>query len=325
MVTPLAGRYAAVYLANGANNDYSSEAMSEVNLSAYGFARYTVYQITNAARRCMNDDEVPTFASTGSLPTIKEIQYPLGRVIFNTAAGSGDTITCATGHYLTISQFLGCLNFQLNKGWQTEVYQHLRDMVPSTALTYKKWDASVQAHAMFTQATYTSSGGNAHSHFTLTHEPGGTAGNDISIQLIDPAGTSALSISVVGKAIAVTLAYATGAITTTAKQLVTALGKSDAVLALGVTAKVKTGETGAGIVAAITPHEHLSGGLNSTDYSTEDDKVVAIFYVNYDTGSRHVGFGIIEKFDPQIAANTLVKTGLTFRNYGPSPLYYAPA
>lgn len=319
-LAPMHGCIGALYLARGSNNEYSNEPMSEVNLASDGYPRYTVYEITAAAKRYMNDDEVPTFASTGTLPTIARIEHCGGRVIFATAASSGDTITCATGHYLTVTEFVGVLDWQLSESWKEETYMHLGDACQSSALVHKQWEATANAHWMNTQSSYTTTGGNSNSHITLTHLPGGSVGDLISITLDDPGATSDISVAVLGNDITVTLAYATGAITTTATQLAAAL-QCPAVLALGVSVQVADGETGAGIVAELA-HTHLAGGLDATDYSSETSKVVVVLYTDESGDKRYEGFGIIQKFNPTHDAGALIKTGLTFKNHGPDPIRY---
>lgn len=322
VLAPMHGYSGALYLARGSNNNYSNEPMSEVDLSSDGYPRYTVYEITDATKRYMNDDSTPTFASTGTIPTIARIEHCGGRVIFATPAGSGsDVITCATGHYLTVTEFVGVLDWQLSESWKEEAYMHLGDSCQSSALIHKQWEATANAHWMNTQATYTTSGGNANSHITLTHLPGGSIGDLVSITLVDPGTTNAtIDVAVTGYDIVVTLAYATGAITTTATQLASAL-HCEAVLALGVSAAVKDGETGAGIVAELA-HTHLAGGLDATDYSSETSKVVVVLYTDEANDKRYEGFGIIQKFNPNHDAGALIKTALTFRNHGPDPIRY---
>jgi len=321
VLAPTHGYIGSVYLARGSNNNYSSEPMSEVNLLSDGYPRYTVYEITNAAKRYMNDDSTPTFASTGTLPTISRIEHCGGRVIFATPAGSGsDVITCATGHYLTVTEFMGVLNWNLSQSWKEEAYMHLGDSCQSSALIHKQWEATSDAHWMNTQATITTTGGNANSHITLTHIPGSVDGNNFSITLVNPGTTGSLSVSILGKDITATLAYATGAITTTAAQLAAAIN-CPAVLAMGVCAKVADTENGTGIVAALA-HTHLSGGLDMEDYSSETSKVVIVLYTDESGDKRYEGFGIIQKFTSNIDAGALIKSNLTFKNHGPAPLYY---
>ena len=95
---------------------------------------------------------------------------------------------------------------------------------------------------------------------TLVAKAAGTAGNDIKIKLVDPASASAsMSISVTNKVITVNLGTdATSDIVTTAAGLVIALNAHTDASAL-VTASLKAGETGDGIVTALT-ETALTGG-----------------------------------------------------------------
>jgi len=150
--------------------------------------------------------------------------------------------------------------------------------------------------------------------------PGGVDGNGYSLTLVDPGTTGSLSVSILGKDITATLAYATGAITTTASQLAAAIN-CPAVLAAGIVAKVTDGETGAGIVAALSK-TNLTGGIDAEDYSEETSKVVVVLYTDETNDKRYEGFGIIQKFNPNIDAGALIKSSLTFKSHGPTGIYY---
>lgn len=97
---------------------------------------------------------------------------------------------------------------------------------------------------------------------TFTSVLTGVLGNKISLQLVDPkANSQALSISVTGQAITVSLATnVSGAITTTATQLKTALDGNTAAAALITTANTGA-STGAGTVAALGT-SYLTGGVD---------------------------------------------------------------
>jgi len=112
---------------------------------------------------------------------------------------------------------------------------------------------------MGVRAALTTSMTGVNNDITLTSRRYGDIGDDITITLVDPGATASLAISVSGTAISVTLAYS-GAITTTATQLVAALA-ANALAADLVTAAVKTGDTGAGIVTALTSTPLTGGGL----------------------------------------------------------------
>lgn len=103
-----------------------------------------------------------------------------------------------------------------------------------------------------------------------TAKTAGTAGNNITIELIDPPGNNvALSISVVGTAISVTLATnGASAITTTRAQLVAALQADAAVMAL-------IGVTGAG-ATAITAIAATNLATGAAPVVSNDDVYVEV-------------------------------------------------
>lgn len=321
------GKVAAFYYATG-TNAYSEEAMQEVDLSAKGYPRYTVYEVAAAAKRYARDDAAIVFQHDGGTTTWETLtpivtQYAGCRIFLSTALTSGHAVRVLSGNYYTVSQCMGASDWKLDMSWTTEKTMHLGDAVPATNLLHKDWSATVGAYWPLTQAALTTAGGNANSHITLTHEPGGTPGNAIDLVLIDPAGDTADEIvSVAGNTITVTLAYGTGAITTTATQLVAALSASDAVLGLGVTAKVKATEDGTGIVAALAhPNGHLVGGLDGTDLLAPTAKIVAIFYDTYSSDRRYEGFGVFKGNSIDLDPGKLIKQSLTMESCG-SPLYY---
>lgn len=100
---------------------------------------------------------------------------------------------------------------------------------------------------------------------TYTAVTRGTAGNSITIALIDPGVDGALSISVVGTAISVTLAYATGAVTTTATQLVAAL-----LLDSGVTALVTPSGSGASPLNALSATALATGSASEVNVADDE-------------------------------------------------------
>lgn len=93
--------------------------------------------------------------------------------------------------------------------------------------------------------------------------PAGLAGNQVSINLVDPAANSAaLAVAVSGNAITVTLATSVaGAITSTAGDIITAIA-GDADAAALVTASNVTGSDGTGVVRATGVSRFLTGGAD---------------------------------------------------------------
>jgi len=322
------GKVAAFYYATGTNS-YTEETMQEVNLSAEGYPRYTVYEVTSAAKRYARDDVAIVFqedqgTSTWQTLTPSVTQYAGCRIFLSTALTSGHAVRVLSGSYYTVSQCMGASDWRLDMSWVTEKSMHLGDSVPSANLIHKDWSATVGAYWPLTQATLTTSGGNDNSHITLTHEPGGTVGNAIDLVLTDPGAEQADEIvTVSGNTITVSLANSVvPAISTTASQLVEALSASDAVLGLGVTAKLAGSETGVGIVAALAhPNGHLTGGLDGTDLLAPTAKIVAIFYDTYSSDRRYEGFGVIKGNSINLDPGKLIKQSLTMESCG-SPLYY---
>ena len=97
----------------------------------------------------------------------------------------------------------------------------------------------------------------------LLTAPAGLAGNQVSINLVDPAANSAaLAVAVSGNAITVTLATSVaGAITSTAGDIITAIA-GDADAAALVTASNVTGSDGTGVVRATGVSRFLAGGAD---------------------------------------------------------------
>jgi hypothetical protein len=110
---------------------------------------------------------------------------------------------------------------------------------------------------------------------TWTAEDAGADGNDIRIQLRDPAGNSqALSVDVDGDDVIVNLATdGAGAITSTATLVIAAVNE-DNTASQKVTAANKTGSSGAGVVAAVALTA-LAGGTDGTDADPAGKAVTA--------------------------------------------------
>jgi hypothetical protein len=119
-----------------------------------------------------------------------------------------------------------------------------------------------------TAATLSTSMSGTNNDIVLTARTAGTAGNDITLALIDPsANNAALSVAVTGTDIVVNLATgAGGAITTTATQLLAAIAASTAANAL-VSGALKGSDNGGSAVTALA-ETALSGGLEWTVVQT---------------------------------------------------------
>lgn len=94
----------------------------------------------------------------------------------------------------------------------------------------------------------------------------GTGGDLVNIHIVDPGGTAALSIAVVGVAIHINLATNTGAIISTAAQVIAAVQADSAAGAL-VTPCNDGASTGAGVMAAVAEF-FLASGSNTETWTT---------------------------------------------------------
>lgn len=308
-------------------NDFSEEPLQEVDRSAEGYPRYTWYEVADADKRYLLDDTEPVFQfdtagdSNFVAVTPLVIQYPGGRIQLSTARGATDVGRVHTGHYMTGRQFLGASTASPKENWETTKVMLLGDSCQRTTLKYKQWSIDVKAYWANTNATLSTDMTGTDNDITLTHEPGGTVGNSVSLELDDPGGASQpLSVEVSGYDIVVSLATnGASAITTTALELLEALNAAEAVLALGVTCALKTGNDGSGVVTALA-HTHLSGGLDPEDYTDGTTKAAIAIYKDYSSDERLEGYCVIPKMDLSIAANELIEQTITIEGYG--PLYY---
>jgi len=94
----------------------------------------------------------------------------------------------------------------------------------------------------------------------------GTAGDLVNIHIVDPGGTAALSIVVVGVAIHINLATTTGTIISTATQVMAAIEASPAASAL-VLVTSDGASTGAGVMVA-QAETFLASGSDTETYTT---------------------------------------------------------
>lgn len=111
------------------------------------------------------------------------------------------------------------------------------------------------------KATLTTGAVGSNNALTFTAKLYGALGNDITVHLKDPrANSAALAVSTFGKAITVSLATgSTGAVTTTAAQVITAIAAHAAANALVGVANTGA-STGAGVVSASYRGVSLAGG-----------------------------------------------------------------
>ena len=132
---------------------------------------------------------------------------------------------------------------------------------------------------------------------TFTAVVPGAAGNQLEVAYVDPSGNNqTLAVTVADGVISVSLATgAGGAITSTANDILAAVN-ADATAGTLVTASLKTGNTGAGVVTAMSA-TNLSGGSNASTLTslvkgTIMAKVTATgLYTAYNDGNSPAGVG----------------------------------
>lgn len=328
-VTPIVPTLAAVYTTGGAVQALSDEAMSEVNMTALGYQRYTVYEITDVTKRYLDRGTVPVFQKQpggigGWVSLTGTVEYAGGRIVLSTPLGSSDNVRVSTGNYFTtITKVFGASVSKINNSKTLVEIPLLGDTYVRRAPTVRDFDLSVDSYMVLTQAEKLTTAGAANGNLRFKHITGGTAGNLYTVHLIDPGAPGALTIAVTGTDVDITLAYATGAVTSTANQVMAAVNADPACRAIAFIAEMPAGSTGAGLMAAEGPLT-LSGGLDANDFENlYSTPLIVILYVNTSTDVRMEGYAYIETegytFDPK---NVVMDT-ITFK--GDGPLYYRPA
>ena len=121
-------------------------------------------------------------------------------------------------------------------------------------------DVDSSGGAPAVKAVYTTALAGVNNDLTFLAKTAGTAGNSITVALVDPQGNdAALSVDVNSSAITVNLATGSGgAITSTATQVKNAINVDVAAKAL-IAASVAPGNSGSGVVTALTA-KNLAGG-----------------------------------------------------------------
>lgn len=326
LTTPIKGSYMALYTASGADQTFSSEAMSEVNLSAFGIPRYTIYRITDATKRNFHNSAVPVIQvnphGSGSFGTVTpdDIWYPAGYVQFNTPLNSDDTIQCLSGKYQLFTQMMGCTTMAFSSLTITEDVTQLGDTAIIRAPIADDWNSRLSVIWVKAQASLLTSGGASNSHIQLYDRAGGVAGNDKTLEMTNPGGSAALAITVTGTDIVVALGVATGTITSTANDVINALNAKPEVQALKIQAYKAGAETGEGLVAVLA-HTHLSGGLDAVDYSSLKHTVSLVkYYTKYAT-DMWVGYALFPEVAWTGKPKETVKANITMSGSG-YPMYH---
>jgi hypothetical protein len=328
-VTPIVPTLAAVYTTSGAVGALADEAMNEVNMTSMGYQRYTVYEITDPAKRYLDRAVVPVFqADSGGDSNFKAItgtvEYAGGRIVLATPRGSADVVRANSGsYYTTITKIFGASVSKIGASHNLVDVPLLGDAYVRRKPTVRDFDLSVDSYMVLTQAEALFDDGPANADLVFRHLPGGTAGNAYTVEINDPGKDATLSIAVTGTDVVIELAYATGAITSTAVQVMSAINSDPACRAIGLGAYLPGTTTGSGKMVAEGPLT-LAGGLDANDFEAlYGTPLIVTLYVNTTNDTRMEGYAYIETegytFDPK---NVVMDT-LTFK--GDGPLYYRPA
>lgn len=317
------GKNGALKICNGTAGDLADEAMQEVDLSAdlsSARPRYTVYEITAAGKRNLDDSAAPTFqyseggtAEYTSL-TPATIEYPDCRIYLSTALGSADVVRCHTGKYKAATSVSGVTSISFDPEWETEKVMCMGDTAKTTILKNKQWSASAETLQAMTCASLTTAIAGDNNDITYTHTAGGTAGNALSITYGEPSG-STIVIAVSGGDVTITPGTAS-----TAKQVVEAFNKNGQVQDLKLRADLKTGDTGAGTMAVMVKAS-LTGGLNPTDWTEitgSDGQTTAIaeFYADTSNDLRWVDYCQIVKSSIKFSGDGTNKVSLSLESRG---------
>jgi hypothetical protein len=328
--TPIVPTLAAIYMTSGTTAAFSDQAMSEVNMTSLGYQRYTVYEITDASKRYIDRSVAPVFqvqpGGTGGFNTLTgTVEYAGGRIITSTPLGSSDVVRIHSGNYFTtITKVMGASIAKLTTGPQLVNVPLLGDAYVRRYPVLRDFSLSVDSFLVYTQAEVTSTADAAQGHLRFKHVPGGTGGNTKTVEIVDPGSDGSLGITVAGDAVTVTLAYATGAATSTANAVKGAFNADPAVKALGLIAETPSGSTGAGLMADSTTPLALSGGLDYNDfYALYGTPLILMLYVSTSGDTRLEGYAYIETEDWTFDPKNVVSETLSFK--GDGPLYYRPA
>jgi hypothetical protein len=306
--------------------------MSELNLTSMGYPRYTVYQVTDAAKRYLARSAVPAFrydpagGTTWQVLTPGEIQYAGGVIILSTPLTSAASVQCTTAtYYTTITDLYGGSVARVTNGPTLVDCTLLGDAYLRRFPTIKDFTMTLDTFVMKTVASYTTSLTGSNNDIIFEHVAGGTAGNSYTIVLVDPAAASqSLTVSVTGTAVTVSLATnGAKAITSTAAQVITAINNSADCRFINFAARNAAGNDGTGVVTAMSV-QTLSGGLLATDHTAKFGVTLIVeVYFSTSADSRMEGYAYLESIDGSYDPKDVIKENLTFK--GDGPLYFRPS
>lgn len=327
-VNPTVTTLAAVYTTSGITAQLASEPMREVNMTAQGYPRYTVYEITAPGKRYLSREELPIFQAdaggNGSFTTIVGIiEFAGGRIRLSTPRGSSDVVRCYSGeYYTTITKVFGASVSKVNNTSALVDVPLLGDVYVRRWPTLKDFDVTLDNFMVFTEAEVTTTADAVNGHLTFQHVAGGPAGNNITVEIINPGSSSPLNVSVSGNEINVILEYDTSP-TSTAYDVLNAVNVNPECKALGVVARMPSGSTGLGLMADSGGPLALTGGLDAESfYALYNVPLIMMLYVDETSDTRMEGYCYIESEDWSFDPKSVVTENLSFK--GDGLLYYRP-
>ena len=305
VLAPAPGNYVRIYKGDSADNDYTNEPMQVVDRSSAkwgGLAARTVWRITDATKRIMNDSVTPVFqydpagGTTWQTLTPLEIWYGAGYII-TAALAAPSVVRCQSGHYLMPTEIIGCATLTFDDKTSFEEVTCYGDTAIQRYPTITDWDAKIEAFVAKVQASATTTGGATNGNVKLSHVAGGTVGNGPTLTFTDT-DQAAITITIASTDdITVDLATTAGTPSSTANQVIAALNAKAEVIALGLKAGLADGENGTGLCAAGGPWT-LSGGRNVIDYSAlKGTRPAFRFYVDFANSDQYDGFGYVTDVD----------------------------
>jgi hypothetical protein len=328
-ITPdlLPGMYAAVKKATGNAISLSQEPMEEIDDTVNGNPRYSVYQVTDEDIRVFDPSEVPVFekqiGGTGdfsdiSTSDILEIQYPGARVVLNVALGSSDVVRVKTGKYKALGIVYGALTTKVSDKNIMKDITALGSDCKRNYPTIQEFSIGMDVflNKMCAEIPTTD--------FLIQHYAGGSSGNDITFEMLDPGATHALELTVTDTDISVTLGYAAGAINSTNQQVLDLINSDPSVRRLKVFGQMLD-EADRSALAVEFTKDNLAGGDDAENYSTlKGTKLFLQIYANTDDNIRWEGFAYISDISYNNSApDDIVKLSLTLTQFG--PLYFRSA
>ena len=332
VLAPSTTALSVVRTTSGATSSLSGEAMSELNLTSMGYPRYTVYQVTDAAKRYLARSAVPAFrydpagGTTWQVLTPAEIQYAGGVIILSTPLTSAAAVQVTTAtYYTTITDLYGGSVARVTNGPTLVDCTLLGDAFVRRYPTIKDFSMTLDTFVMKTVASYTTNFTSAtNNDIIFEHVAGGTAGNSYTIKMDNTAGSvTTASVAVTGTDVVVTLADDGKDVTSIASEIISLINNDADCRFINFAARNAASNDGTGVVEALT-EQSLAGGLLATDHTAKFGVTLIVeIYFSTSADSRMEGYAYLESIDGSYDPKDVIKENLTFK--GDGPLYFRPS